>query len=162
PPGASVWINGDLRREVTPTTITQLPLGVPLDVKLTKDGFEHARREIVVDGTAPHEMTLTLKKGSVALEVRVSPDDAAAVIALDGKPLEAGRAEGLTSGVSHRLTVEAPGYLPQTVTFTGSPLETKEVEIVLAKAPEAEPRARHRVVATAGAQAGGGSAVPVA
>ncbi|GAF90794.1 unnamed protein product, partial [marine sediment metagenome] len=32
PPGASIWINGDLRSEVTPATIAQLPTGVALDV----------------------------------------------------------------------------------------------------------------------------------
>ena len=41
PPGAAIWIDGDLRPEVTPATITQLPTsGRALDVKLTKDGFE--------------------------------------------------------------------------------------------------------------------------
>ena len=48
PPGASIWINGDLRAEVTPATITQLPTGVALDVKLTMDGFEQVREQLTL------------------------------------------------------------------------------------------------------------------
>src|SRR6185503_1753337 len=41
PPGASIWIDGLMREEVTPATIKQLPTGGhPIEVKLSKDGFE--------------------------------------------------------------------------------------------------------------------------
>ena len=46
PPGAAIWINGDLRPETTPATISQLPTGRPIEVKLTKDGFERASEEL--------------------------------------------------------------------------------------------------------------------
>ena len=47
PRGAAIWVNGDLRSEVTPATLAQLPTGRPIDVKVSKDGFERAseRRE---------------------------------------------------------------------------------------------------------------------
>jgi eukaryotic-like serine/threonine-protein kinase len=161
PPGASIWINGDLRREVTPATIAQLPIGVPLDVKLTKDGFEHARREITLGDAEPRELTLALTRGSVVVEVNVLPEDAAAVVTIDGKAMEDRRAEGITSGVSHRLVVSAPGYAPETVTFTGSALETKRVDVTLEKVSDPG-KPRHRVGGpTAAAQAtGSGAAKP--
>ena len=63
PRGAAIWINGDLRSEVTPATITQLPTGRPIDVKLTKDGFERASEELMLtDGGAEGDVTLALKR----------------------------------------------------------------------------------------------------
>ena len=48
PQGASIWINGDLRAEVTPTKISDLPIGSSIEVKLTKDGFEQAKETITL------------------------------------------------------------------------------------------------------------------
>jgi serine/threonine-protein kinase len=152
PPGASIWINGDLRPEVTPATIAQLPTGVPLDVKLTMDGFEQARQEVKLEDGKAATVKVELKKGSVVAEVNVAPERAAATFVLDGKPIAGPKIENLSSGVSHKLVVSAPGYVEQTVTFTGNPLETKHLEVTLEKAPEP----RH--VAAGGHASGGGSA----
>jgi eukaryotic-like serine/threonine-protein kinase len=59
PPGAAIWINGDLRPEVTPATIAQLPTGRSLEVKLTKDGFDRASEQALLTEADP--------KGTVAL-----------------------------------------------------------------------------------------------
>jgi hypothetical protein len=152
PPGASIWINGDLRPEVTPATIAQLPTGVPLDVKLTMDGFEQARQEVKLEEGAAATVKVELKKGSVVAEVNVAPERAAATFVLDGKPVAGPKIENLSSGESITSVVSAPGYVEQTVTFTGNPLETKHLEVTLEKAPEP----RH--VAAGGHASGGGSA----
>lgn len=137
PPGASVWINGDLRRQVTPATITDLPAGVPLDVKLTMDGFEHAKQGVTLTGGETAEVTLELKKGSVVVDVKIAPAKVADLaFAIDGKPVTGPRIEGVTSGVSHELTVTAPGYAEASVTFTGAALETKQLNLTLEKLPE--------------------------
>jgi serine/threonine-protein kinase len=135
PPGASIWINGDLRTETTPATIDKLPLGAPLDVKLTMDGFEHAKQEVRLEDGKPGQVRLELRKGSVVVEVKVTPEGAAAAFTLDGKSVTGPKLDGVTSGVSHRLVVSAPGYVEQTVTFTGSALETKHLDVTLDKAP---------------------------
>jgi serine/threonine-protein kinase len=136
PPGASIWVNGDLRSEITPATIDKLPTGMPLDVKLTMDGFEHAKQQVTLKENEPGKVKLDLKKGSVVVEVRVTPENAAAVLAIDGKPVTGPKIEGIASGVSHKLVVTAPGFVEQTVTFTGAPMETKHVDVTLEKAPE--------------------------
>jgi len=136
PPGASIWINGDLRSEVTPATITQLPTGVPLDVKLTMDGFEHAKKNVTLEDGKPSDVKVELRKGSVVVDVKVTPELAAnanPVFAIDGKPVTGPRIDGVTSGVSHKLTVAATGYSEGSVTFTGAPLETKQLEVTLEK-----------------------------
>jgi len=151
PAGASIWVNGDLRPEVTPATITQLPFGVPLDVKLTMDGFENGKQQVTLKEGDPARVHVELRKGSVVVEVKIAPEAAsgAAVLALDGKPVTGTRAEGVTSGVSHKLVVTAPGYVEQTVTFTGNAMENKRLDVTLEKAPE--PKHGGRPVAHGGA-----------
>ena len=139
PPGASIWINGDLRAEVTPATIDKLPTGVALDVKLTKDGFENAKQQITLKDSEPGNITVELKKGSVIVDVKVTPEDVTATFAIDGKTVNGPKIESVTSGVSHKLTVNAPGYTEASVTFTGDPLETKQLEVTLEKAPDPKP-----------------------
>ena len=146
PPGASIWINGDLRSEVTPATIAQLPTGVPLDVKLTMDGFEHGREQITLKaddapaGTASSagatRVRLDLKKGSVVVEVKVVPESATPTFTLDGKVVTGPRIDAVTSSVSHKLVVTAPGFTEQTVSFSGNAMETKRLDVTLEKAPE--------------------------
>ena len=139
PAGASIWINGDLRAEVTPATIPQLPTGVALDVKLTLDGFEHAREQVTLkaeDAKGPAHVKLELKKGSVVVEVKVAPEGASPTFMLDGRPVTGPRIETVTSGVSHKLVVTAPGFAEQTVSFTGNAMETKRLDVSLEKAPE--------------------------
>jgi serine/threonine protein kinase len=143
PPGASIWINGDLRAESTPATIAQLPTGVPLDVKLTMDGFEQAKQEVRLKDGEAAKVRLDLKKGSVVAELKVAPETATPSFVLDGKPVTGPRLEGLTSGVSHKLVVSAPGFAEQTVTFTGTPTETKVLEVTLDKAPEVRHGSTH-------------------
>ena len=124
---------------MTPATISQLPTGVALDVKLTMDGFEHAREQVTLkaeDAKGPAHVKLELKKGSVVVEVKVAPEGASPTFMLDGKPVTGPRIETVTSGVSHKLVVTAPGFAEQTVSFTGNAMETKRLEVSLEKAPE--------------------------
>ncbi|MEA2746807.1 MAG: eukaryotic-like serine/threonine-protein kinase, partial [Myxococcales bacterium] len=139
PPGASIWINGDLRAEVTPATITQLPTGVPLDVKLTMDGFEQGREQVTLKADDPANATrvkLDLKRGSVVVEVKVVPETVTPIFSLDGKVVSGPRIEAVTSSVSHKLVVTAPGFTEQSVSFSGNAMETKHLDVTLEKIPE--------------------------
>ena len=136
PPGASIWINGDLRAEVTPATIVALPTGVPLDVKLTMDGFEQVHTQVSLRPDEPSKVHVELKKGSVVVELKVTPEAAAPLFALDGKSVTGPRLEGVTSSISHKLVISAPGYVEQTVSFSGNAMETKRLDVALEKAPE--------------------------
>jgi serine/threonine-protein kinase len=115
------------------------------------DGFEQARQEVKLEDGKAASVKVELKKGSVVAEVKVTPERAAATFVLDGKPVAGPKIENLSSGVSHKLVVSAPGYVEQSVTFTGNPLETKHLDVTLEKAPEP----RH---VAAGGHAGGGAA----
>jgi eukaryotic-like serine/threonine-protein kinase len=138
PPGASIWINGDLRAEVTPTKISDLPIGSAIDVKLTKDGFEQAKENVTLTtDKLDAKISEKMIAGSVSVDVTVLPTIAAktAVLLIDGKKIDGHAATGLSSGNQHAVVVSSPGYIDQSVTFLGSPQESKHLDVTLAKEP---------------------------
>jgi serine/threonine protein kinase len=143
PPGAAIWINGDLRGEVTPAAIAQLPTGSMIDVKLTKDGFEQAKQVVTLTDAEPNgSVTVALRKGSVSVDVNAKNDGAKIALVLDGKPYAGLSIDGLSSGDQHKLVVSAPGYAEQSFTFMGAPFERKHFDVVLERSSESS---SHRV-----------------
>jgi serine/threonine protein kinase len=147
PPGAAIWINGDLRPEVTPATVTDLPTGRPIGVKLTKDGFERASEEILLTGGEPKgTVVMTLRRGSVSVDVSckpAGPDCAKASLTLDGKSVAGMVIDGVSSGETHTLVVSFGGSAggasggaatDQTFSFSGSPFERKHFDVVVDRA----------------------------
>jgi serine/threonine protein kinase len=145
PVGATIWIDGEMRSEVTPATISSLPTGRAIDLKLTKEGFELARQNVTLTDAEPTSaVNLTLSKGSVVIDVAVTPAGLALSVLLDGKPPKTfdpstHLIEGVSSGDMHKLVVSAPGYADQTVQFIGSPQEKKRVDVALQKEVRRKP-----------------------
>jgi serine/threonine-protein kinase len=137
PAGATIWIDGEMRPEVTPAMIPQLPTGRAIDVKLTKEGFEVAKQVMTLgEGDPPATLNLTLAKSSMTVDLNVMPPGLAFTLLLDGQPPKASpdgpqRIEGVSASETHKLMVSAPGYLDQTVQFSGEPQERKRVDIVM-------------------------------
>lgn len=137
PPGASIWVNGDLRSEVTPATL-ELPKGVEIDLKLSMPDHEQSRHKLTLTDMAPaHEVKAELRKGSVILDINVVPASASPTITLDGKAVQGPEIAGLASGVEHTLVVSAPGFAEKSVTFTGNAQERKKLDVALDKSPVA-------------------------
>lgn len=148
PAGASIWINGDLRAELTPTKIVELPLGSAIEVKLTKDGFEQAKETLTLsDQNLDAKVSEKMIAGSVSVDVNVLPAIAAktAVLLVDGKKIDGHATTGLSSGNQHTVIVSSPGYVDQSVSFLGSPQEAKHLDVTLAKEP---PHRAHPVTTT--------------
>ena len=135
PPGAAIWINGDLKTETTPTTLSQLPTGgAPIEVKLTMDGFEASKQTVsLTEGSPKASVKAELKKGSVVLTVTVEPSSVKASVSLDGKKYDGLTLDGISSGDQHKVTVSAPGYLDYSTSFIGTPQETKHIDVTLVK-----------------------------
>ena len=136
PPGASIWINGDLKTETTPATLTQLPTGgAPIEVKLTMDGFEASKHTVTLtDGSPKGTVKADLKKGSVVLTVTVLPANVKPTVSLDGKKYEGLTIDSISSGDQHKVLVSAAGYVDYTTSFIGNPQETKHIDVTLVKA----------------------------
>lgn len=131
PPGAAIWIDGDLRRETTPARLEKLPVGATLHLRLTKDGFEPVKQEVVI-GDAENKLEATLRKGSVTLVVKANVPSFA--IWVDGKSVPGPKVEGLSAGEEHKVVVGAAGYAAKTSTFSAGQGETKTIELTLDKA----------------------------
>jgi eukaryotic-like serine/threonine-protein kinase len=143
PPGATIWIDGEMRSEVTPSTISLLPTGRPIDVKLTKEGFELAKQIVTLADSQPTSsptvIDVALSKGSVVVDLNVTPPGLPLSYLLDGKAAKPGAdphtLEGISSGDMHKLVVSAPGYVDQTLQFIGAPQEKKKLDVSMQKEP---------------------------
>ncbi|NUO54043.1 MAG: protein kinase [Polyangiaceae bacterium] len=139
PPGASIWINGDLRKEVTPATIENLPLGQDLSVKLSKEGFESHKEALKLERAGDTKaVTAKLKTGSVTVELDILPEP---TVWIDEKPWKGDpkKITGLSADEEHKIVVAASGYVPKTFNFTGKQGETKKFKHVMPKQGDAPP-----------------------
>jgi serine/threonine-protein kinase len=134
PPGCAIWINGDLRKEMTPARIDNLPLGREIEVKLTKEGLEPYREAVTLTEQAPSRaISKQMAQGSVTVVLKVTPPP---TVWLDGTQWkgEGNQIEGVTAGEEHKLVLSADGYAPRTVKFVAKAGDTKVIELQLPKA----------------------------
>ena len=127
PDGCAIWINGDLRSEITPAHIDKLPLGKEIGLKLTRDGFETFRSEITLTGAEPRKKVVAeMRSGSVTVVLKIDPPP---TLWLDGKPWKGSRdkLEGLSAGEEHKIVASASGYQPKTYVITAQQGETKTI-----------------------------------
>jgi serine/threonine-protein kinase len=133
PDGCAIWIDGDLRPETTPAHIDKLPLGKPIQLKLTKEGFEAYRADVTIAEDEPaKKLAVEMKSGSVTVLLKIEPP---ATIWLDGKPWKGARdtIDGLSAGEEHKIVVTANGYQPKTYTINAQQGETKTITDNLVK-----------------------------
>jgi serine/threonine-protein kinase len=134
PPGATIWVDGEMRSEVTPAQIGQLPTGRTFDLRLSKEGYEPLKQQVsLTEGEPSAKWDAQLLHGSVTVDITIKPRPDGLVVLLDGKPLDGVPATGITSGDEHKLIVGAPGYVDQTFAFVATPQETKRFDVKLVK-----------------------------
>ena len=130
PPGALIWINGEVRAEITPATIENLPIG-KVDVKVGMEGYASKTDKVELTAGAPVNRNFTLQKGVLTVQVTGAPNGATAT--LDGKSVALPNIEA-TPGDPHTIVVSAPGFASKTIKVSGELGETKKVEAALDKA----------------------------
>jgi serine/threonine protein kinase len=134
PEGCSIWLNGDLRPELTPARIERLPLGQELSVKLTKDGFDAYREAVTLTVAQPSQkLSLVMKRSDTAtVLLKIRPPVA---VWVDGT-LWTGdwRRVDISAGEKHKIVVAAQGFLPKTYPVLARPGETKTIFDQLVKA----------------------------
>ena len=116
PDGCAIWINGDLRQEVTPAKIENLPFGRELKVKLTKEGLEAYRETLTLtSGTPSMAIAVEMKAGSFTVVLKVEPPP---TVWVDGKPWkgERDKIDGLSADEEHKIVLAANGFTPKTIT----------------------------------------------
>jgi hypothetical protein len=73
PPGAAVYINGELFKGATPLTITKPMAGAPLAIKVVKTGYLPAQEVISLKAGEARKITLPLAQGEGALKITCLP-----------------------------------------------------------------------------------------
>ena len=134
PDGCAIWVDGDLRPEVTPARVEGLPLGKEIKLKLTKEGFEAFRADLTLTDAEPSKkLDAEMKTGSVTVLLKVDPPP---TVWLDGRPWKGdrGKIEGLSAGEEHKIVVSASGYQARTYVITAQQGETKTIADSLQKA----------------------------
>lgn len=132
PSEASIWINGSLRGEKTPSTIERLPRNTELSIEVTKEGFAPLRRKVTLtDGKPDEVIDADMSRGGVTLEVVTTTPGAKLFV--DNKAMEGLRVEGLAPNEEHRVVVAANGYVAKTAVFTSGANETKSLTLNLDK-----------------------------
>ncbi len=163
PPGCAIWINGDLKEEITPAKVSGLPFGRTIDVKLTKEGLEAYRESLTLTSETPsRKVDAKMGAGSVTLILKIDPPPS---IWLDGKPWKGdkNKIENLSAGEEHKIVLSAPGFLPKTIAFSAQRGETKTIEERLSRgeATSAAPSAAATAGPAAAATPGGTGKVRV-
>ncbi len=130
PPKAHIWINGEVRSEVTPAEITDLPIG-SLDIKVGLEGYASQTEKVPLVADTPTTRNFTLKKGSVVFQIDGAPKSATAT--LDGKSVTLPNVDA-SPGEEHTLVLSAPGMKDKTLKVTGDVAEVKKLDGSMDKA----------------------------
>ncbi len=138
PPGAHIWLNGEMRAEVTPATIDDLPIGT-LDVKVGLEGYASMVDKVPVSDRETTKRNFTLKKGVVAYEVENAPANATAQV--DNKPAKLPKFD-VTPGEPHTLVLVATGFEMKIVKLATAEVgESKKLDGAMKKVTEKDPNA---------------------
>ncbi len=132
PTGASIWINGDMRKELTPATI-DLPVGSEIQIKLSKEGLESHRETVTFkEGGETKKISAKMATGSVTAELDIMPEP---TVWVDQKPWKGDwkKISGLSADEEHKIVVSANGYQAKTFTFTGKQGEKVKLKHVMLK-----------------------------
>ncbi|HEY3815773.1 MAG TPA: serine/threonine-protein kinase [Polyangiaceae bacterium] len=93
PAGAAIVVNGEVRPETTPARLPRLALGVPYELRVTKDGFEPATQTVTLTELDPSNAV------SVVLVRDVPAADSAVAAAPTAKTPPASRAPDRPTGL---------------------------------------------------------------
>jgi serine/threonine protein kinase len=114
PSGASVFLDGDLMTEVTPTTLKRLPLGRSIRVRVVHAGFESQQTDLALTADRPRDQLVArLAPASLTLHLAIDAPDPA--VWIDGKYTSARVLSGLAVDQDHRIAVSAPGHIGKIV-----------------------------------------------
>ena len=128
PEGRAIWINGELRKEVTPARFEGLPIGRDLQVKLTKAGLQPYQGAVVLQRGDTCEGALRPDVGGLGdagSQGRASTSGVPRRRSVEGRPGQDRQGVGGRGAQAHAV---AAGYATKTMSFSAQPGETKIIE----------------------------------
>jgi serine/threonine-protein kinase len=130
PPGANVFVEGELMAEVTPTTLRRLPFGRSIHVRISRSGFEPYNADVTLTSQRPRDrVAARLVPATFTLHLGIDAPDTA--LWIDGKFTSARTITGLAVDQDHRLAVSAPGRIGKIVMFRSEQGGEKRLDLKL-------------------------------
>jgi serine/threonine-protein kinase len=130
PPGANVFLEGELMSEQTPTTLRRLPFGRSIHVKVSRGGFEPYNAEVTLTSQRPRDrVAARLVPATFTLHLGLDAPDTA--LWIDGKFTSSRTITGLAVDQDHRLAVSAPGRIGKIVMFRSDQGGEKRLDLKL-------------------------------
>jgi serine/threonine-protein kinase len=130
PTGASVFLEGELTPEPTPTTLGKLPLGRSLRVRVARAGFETYQADVTLTKDRAREKVVArLSPATMTLHLGIDAPDPA--VWVDGKYTSARVLPGLAIEQDHKIAVSAPGRIGKIVIFRSEQGGDKNLELKL-------------------------------
>lgn len=152
PPGAAVWLDGDMQSARTPTTLRQLPVGVAHALKLTHDGYAPFTRSVSLTEAAPRsEIVAALSRQSASdfavINVRSTPPGAR--VLFDGR--DSGKVTPATlpeiaPGVEHSIALSLDGWVTKSETLLLERGQVRDLAVTLERTPLGPSEALVRIV----------------
>jgi len=116
PPGASIFLEGELMSEPAPATLRGLPLGRPIHLRVVRGGFEPRDVEITLTAERPRDrLMVEMTPATITLHLTIDAPDPA--LWVDGKFTSARTVPGLAIDQEHKIAVSSPGYIGKVLMF---------------------------------------------
>jgi eukaryotic-like serine/threonine-protein kinase len=133
PPGATIWIDGNMHSATTPTTLDAIPIDREVKIRLSKDGYDAAESTLKLSA---NDLTTTrlfvLERGSFTITWSVEPKSA--TVSIDDISAEGSRATDLAADVDHVLVIAAPGFQEERIVVRGESHAVKNIALQLHRA----------------------------
>ena len=130
PPGASVFLEGELAAEPTPTTLGKLPLGRSLRVRVIRPGFEPYQADVnLTKEHSREQLVARLVPATMTLHIGIDAPDPA--VWVDGKYTSQRVLPGLAIEQDHRIAVSAPGRIGKIVIIRSEQGGDKHLDLKL-------------------------------
>jgi hypothetical protein len=130
PIGASVFLDGDLTTDLTPATLSRLPLGRSLRIRVIHAGFEPYQSDVTLTTERPRDQLVAhLAPLSMTLHLAIDAPDPA--VWVDGKFTSARVLPGLAADQDHKIAVSAPGRIGKIVIFRSEQGGDKNLDLKL-------------------------------
>ena len=147
PPAAGVTVNGSYRGE-TPLELSLTP-GTKYEVRITRAGFETARRQLQLRPSEEQSMQVDLAPLMGRVSIQAEPKNAEIVI--DGISHGTGSQTLTLPARPQSLEIRLPNYAPYSARFTPQPGLTQEINVKLLTVAEAHQQAmKPRFIASNG------------
>ncbi len=152
PPGAGIWLDGDLQIHRTPSTLRNLPVGAAHSIKLTLEGYSPFTRSVSLTEAAPRSViaaTFVRESASDFAVVNVRTTPPGAHVLFDGRDTGKTTPATITEivpGVEHSIALSLDSWVTKSETLLLTRGQVRDLAVALERTPLAANESLVRIV----------------